>query len=83
MKSALNSMCFVALVLVVLGLCMAGAGFVASGFDERVFSTEVDARDGVIVLGGEEVDPGIDLPLLSNFVKRGDGSMLALGAGSR
>ena len=39
MKSALNTMCFVALVLAVLGLGMIGAGFVWSGFDADVFST--------------------------------------------
>lgn len=82
MKSALNSMCFVAVVLVALGLCMVGAGFAVSGFNERVFSTEIDARDGVIILGGEEVDPSINLPLLSNIMQRGHDRMSILGTGS-
>lgn len=71
MKSALNTMCFVALVLAVLGLGMIGAGFVWSGFDTDVFSTGIDHEHGVIVLGGDEVDPDIDLPLLSRLAEWG------------
>lgn len=71
MKSALNTMCFVALVLAVLGLGMIGAGFVWSGFDTDVFSTGIDHERGVIVLGGDEVDPDIDLPLLSRLEEWG------------
>lgn len=71
MKSALNTMCFVALVLAVLGLGMIGAGFVWSGFDADVFSTGIDHERGVIVLGGDEVDPDIDLPLLSRLAEWG------------
>lgn len=71
MKSALNTMCFVALVLAVLGLGMIGAGFVWSGFDTDVFSTGIDHERGVIVLGGDEVDPDVDLPLLSHLAEWG------------
>lgn len=71
MKSALNTMCFVALVLAVLGLGMIGAGFVWSGFDTDVFSTGIDHEHGVIVHGGDEVDPDIDLPLLSRLAEWG------------
>lgn len=71
MKSALNTMCFVALVLAVLGLGMIGAGFVWSGFDTDVFSTGIDHEHGVIVLGGDEVDPDVDLPLLSHLAEWG------------
>lgn len=41
--------------LVAAGLVLAGIGYVASGCDPAVFSTQLDARNGEVILGGVEV----------------------------
>ena len=38
--------------LVAAGVVLAGIGFIASGFDPAVFTTHIDTRDSIIVLGG-------------------------------
>ena len=42
--------------LVAAGVVLAGTGFIASGLDPAVFTTQIDMRDDTIVLGGVEVD---------------------------
>ena len=42
--------------LVAAGVVLASIGFIASGFDPAVFTTQIDMRDSTIVLGGVEVD---------------------------
>lgn len=42
--------------LIAAGIVLAGIGFIASGRDQAVFTTQIDMRDNTIVLGGVEVD---------------------------
>ena len=59
--------------LVAAGVVLAGIGFIASGFDPAVFSTQIDMRDdGVVVLGGVEVDDPTGLPLVGQLAELGE-----------
>lgn len=59
--------------LVAAGVVLAGIGFIASGCDPAVFSTQVDLRgDGVVVLGGVEVDDPTGLPLIGRLAEVGE-----------
>lgn len=42
--------------LIAVGIVIAAIGFIASGFNPAVFSTQIDMRDNTIVLGGTKVD---------------------------
>ena len=58
--------------LVAAGVVLAGIGFVASGCDPAVFSTQVDLRgDGAVVLGGVEVGDPTGLPLIEQLDELG------------
>ena len=43
---------------------IAGIGFIASGRDQAVLTTQIDMRDNTIVLGGVEVDESIASKML-------------------
>ena len=58
--------------LVAAGIVIAAMGFAASGFDPAVFSTQIDMRDGTIVLGGVEVDDPTGLPLVEQVAGLGE-----------
>lgn len=59
--------------LVAAGVVLAGIGFVASGCDLAVFSTQIDLRDdGAVVLGGLEVDDPEGLPLIEQLAGIGE-----------
>ena len=51
---------------------LAGIGFIASGFDPAVFTTQIDTRDSTIVLGGVEVDDPMGLPLIEQLANLGE-----------
>lgn len=57
--------------LVAVGIVLAGIGFIASGCDLAVFSTQIDLRDDAIVLGGVEVDDPRGLPLIERLSQVG------------
>ena len=58
--------------LAAAGVVLAGIGFVASGCDPAVFSTQVDLRgDGAVVLGGVEVGDPTGLPLIEQLDELG------------
>ena len=42
--------------LIAVGIVIAAIGFIASGFNPAVFSTQIDMRDNTIVLGGTKAD---------------------------
>ena len=58
--------------LVAAGIVIAAMGFIASGFDPAVFSTQIDTRDDSIVLGGVEVDDPTGLPLIEQLAELGE-----------
>lgn len=58
--------------LVAVGIVIAAMGFIASGFDPAVFSTQIDTRDDSIVLGGVEVDDPTGLPLIEQLAELGE-----------
>ena len=73
MTSAKKIFLAVAGGLVAAGVVLAGIGFIASGCDPAVFSTQVDLRgDGVVVLGGVEVDDPTGLPLIGHLAEVGE-----------
>ena len=49
------------------GIVLAGIGFIASGRDQAVFTTQIDMRDNTIVLGGVEVDEPEGIPFISRL----------------
>ena len=51
---------------------LAGIGFIASGFDPAVFTTQVDTRYSTIVLGGVEVDEHESIPFISQLANLGE-----------
>lgn len=53
--------------LVAAGIVLASIGFIASGFDPAVFTTQIDMRDDTIVLGGVEVDEHESIPFISQL----------------
>ena len=57
--------------LVAAGVVLAGTGFIASGLDPAVFTTQRDMRD-TIVLGGVEVDDPTGLPLIEQLAGIGE-----------
>ena len=58
--------------LVAAGLVLAGIGFIASGCNPVVFTTQVDTRDEhAVVLGGVEVDDPESIPFISQFAELG------------
>ena len=71
MSSAKKIYLAVASGLVAVGIVLAGVGYALSGFDSAVFSTQVDMRDGSIVLGGVEVDDPTGLPLIEQIADLG------------
>ena len=58
--------------LVAAGLVLAGIGFVASGCDPAVFSTQLDTRSGEAVFGGIEVDGPIGMYNLDRIFELGE-----------
>lgn len=58
--------------LVAAGVVLAGTGFIASGLDPAVFTTQIDMRDDTIVLGGVEVDDPTGLPLIEQLSQVGE-----------
>lgn len=61
--------------LVAAGIVLATIGFVSSGYDPTVFSTEVDSREGSVVLGGVEVDDPESIPLIGALAEVGETGM--------
>ena len=72
MNSAKKAYLAVAGGLVAAGVVLAGIGFAASGFDPAVFTTQIDARDSTIVLGGVEVGDTEGLPLIGQLAEIGE-----------
>lgn len=66
--------------LVAAGIVLAGIGFIASGCDLAVFSTQIDLRDDAIVLGGVEVDDPRGLPLIEQLSQVGGVDVSSLTA---
>lgn len=58
--------------LVAAGVVLAGIGFIVSGCDPAVFNTQIDLRDGTVVLGGVEVDDPTGLPLIEQLSQVGE-----------
>lgn len=58
--------------LVAAGVVLAGIGFIVSGCDPAVFTTQIDMRDDTIVLGGVEVDDPMGLPLIEQLAGIGE-----------
>ncbi|MFR7670654.1 MAG: hypothetical protein ACLU0O_08225 [Collinsella sp.] len=54
------------------GVVLAGIGFIASGFDPAVFTTQIDTRDSTIVLGGVDVDEYESIPFISQLANLGE-----------
>ena len=63
---------YLILALVAAGVVLAGIGFIASGFDPAVFTTQVDTRYSTIVLGGVEVDEHESIPFISQLANLGE-----------
>lgn len=73
MTSAKKTYLAVAAGLVAVGVVLAGIGFIASGCNPAVFSTQVDLRgDGAVVLGGVEVDDPKGVPFVSQLAELGE-----------
>lgn len=68
----LNSMLAVAGGLIAAGIVLAGIGFIASGRNQAVFTTQIDMRDNTIVLGGVEVDEPEGIPFISRLTILGE-----------
>lgn len=68
----LNSMLAVAGGLIAAGIVLAGIGFIASGRDRAVFTTQIDMRDNAIVLGGVEVNEPEGIPFISRLAILGE-----------
>lgn len=51
---------------------LASIGFIASGFDPAVFTTQIDMRDSTIVLGGVEADDPESIPFVSQLANLGE-----------
>lgn len=68
----LNSMLAVAGGLIAAGIVLVGIGFIASGRDQAVFTTQIDMRDNTIVLGGVEVDEPEGIPFISRLAILGE-----------
>ena len=58
--------------LVAAGVVLAGIGFIASGRNQAVFTTQIDARDSTIVLGGVEVDEHESIPFIGQLANLGE-----------
>ena len=58
--------------LIAAGVVLAGIGFIASGFEPAVFTTQIDMRDDTIVLGGVEVDDPESIPFISQLANLGE-----------
>ena len=58
--------------LVAAGVVLAGIGFIASGLDPAVFTTQIDTRDDTIVLGGVEVDDPENISFISQLANLGE-----------
>lgn len=58
--------------LIAAGIVLAGIGFIASGRDQAVLTTQIDMRDNTIVLGGVEVDDPMGLPLIEQLANLGE-----------
>lgn len=54
------------------GLIAAGIGFIPSGRDQAVLTTQIDMRDNTIVLGGVEVDEPEGIPFISRLAILGE-----------
>lgn len=57
--------------LVAAGLVLAGIGYAASGCNPAVFTTQLDARSGEIVLGGVEMEGPIGMYNLDRIFNLG------------
>ena len=58
--------------LIAADTVLAGIGFIASGRDQAVFTTQIDMRDNTIVLGGVEVDEPEGIPFISRLAILGE-----------
>ncbi len=58
--------------LIAAGIVLTGIGFIASGRDQAVFTTQIDMRDNTIVLGGVEVDEPEGIPFISRLAILGE-----------
>ena len=58
--------------LIAAGIVLAGIGFIASGRDQAVLTTQIDMRDNTIVLGGVEVDEHESIPFISQLANLGE-----------
>lgn len=58
--------------LVAVGLVFAAIGFILSGFNPAVFSTQIDLREsGAVVLGGVKVNDPESVPFINLFAEFG------------
>lgn len=58
--------------LIAVGIVIAAIGFIASGFNPAVFSTQIDMRDNTIVLGGTKVDDPADIFPIEQIARLGE-----------
>lgn len=69
MEAVWKTVRIVACVLAGVGVALACAGFVLSGFDARVFSATIDR--GMVTLGGTVIDDPGALPGISTLAEMG------------
>ncbi len=58
--------------LIAVGIVIAAIGFIASGFNPAVFSTQIDMRDNMIVLGGTKVDDPVGIFPIEQIARLGE-----------
>lgn len=58
--------------LIAAGIVIATIGFIASGFNPTVFSTQIDMRDDTIVLGGTKVDDPVSIFPIEQIARLGE-----------
>ena len=58
--------------LIAVGIVIATIGFIASGFNPTVFSTQIDMRDDTIVLGGTKVDDPVGIFPIEQIARLGE-----------
>lgn len=58
--------------LIAVGIVIAAIGFIASGLNPAVFSTQIDMRDNTIVLGGTKVDNPADIFPIEQIARLGE-----------
>lgn len=58
--------------LIAVGIVIAAIGFIASGFNPAVFSTQIDMRDNTIALGGTKVDDPVGIFPIEQIARLGE-----------